>query len=189
MIDISAALQNHVTYIAGNRKNAGKTTFLNCALEQLRPKGHLAYLSIGVDGEERDLVFGHAKPQILAQPGDTLVTAQAALAKTDALYEIRQVFPYKTVLGRLVVAMIGRGGFVELVPESEAGDSPHDFAAPGRIEIVLDRDRRVVVHCHRGGRSAKASRILQGAGFADVAALSGGIEAWSLTVDPEVPRY
>jgi rhodanese-related sulfurtransferase len=25
--------------------------------------------------------------------------------------------------------------------------------------------------------------------FTDVAALSGGIEAWSLTVDPEVPRY
>jgi hypothetical protein len=119
MIDISAALQNHVTYIAGNRKNAGKTTFLNCALEQLRPKGHLAYLSIGVDGEERDLVFGHAKPQILAQPGDTLMTAQAALARTDALYEIHQVFPFKTVLGRLVVAMISRGGFVELVgPET-----------------------------------------------------------------------
>ena len=51
------------------------------------------------------------------------------------------------------------------------------------------RERRVVVHCHRDGRSAKASRILLRAGFADVATLSGGIEAWSLTVDPEVPRY
>jgi molybdopterin/thiamine biosynthesis adenylyltransferase/rhodanese-related sulfurtransferase len=56
-------------------------------------------------------------------------------------------------------------------------------------ELEEWRDRRVVVHCHRDGRSAKASRILQGAGFTDVAALSGGIEAWSLTVDPEVPRY
>ena len=56
-------------------------------------------------------------------------------------------------------------------------------------ELAEWRDRRVVVHCHRGGRSAKASRILQGGGFTDVAALSGGIEAWSLTVDPEVPRY
>jgi adenylyltransferase/sulfurtransferase len=51
------------------------------------------------------------------------------------------------------------------------------------------RERPVVVHCHRDGRSAKASRILLRAGFADVATLSGGIEAWSLTVDPEVPRY
>jgi adenylyltransferase/sulfurtransferase len=51
------------------------------------------------------------------------------------------------------------------------------------------RERPVVVHCHRGGRSAKACRVLLGVGFRDVAALSGGIEAWSLTVDPEVPRY
>lgn len=140
VIDISAALQNQVTYIAGNRKNAGKTTFLNCALERLRPKGHLAYLSIGVDGEEHDLVFGHAKPQILAQPGDTVVTAQAALAKTDALYEIHQVFPYKTVLGRLVVAMISRGGFVELVgPETnrQLETVVHHMRGQERIDTVL----------------------------------------------------
>jgi rhodanese-related sulfurtransferase len=56
-------------------------------------------------------------------------------------------------------------------------------------ELEAWRERPVVVHCHRGGRSAKAYRILAGAGFTDVAALSGGIEAWSLTVDPAVPRY
>ena len=56
-------------------------------------------------------------------------------------------------------------------------------------ELQAWRERPVVVHCHRDGRSAKASRILLRAGFADVATLSGGIEAWSLTVDPEVPRY
>jgi adenylyltransferase/sulfurtransferase len=56
-------------------------------------------------------------------------------------------------------------------------------------ELQAWRDRPVVVHCHRDGRSAKASRILLRAGFADVATMSGGIEAWSLTVDPEIPRY
>jgi rhodanese-related sulfurtransferase len=56
-------------------------------------------------------------------------------------------------------------------------------------ELEAWREQRVVVHCHRGGRSAKACRILRRAGFADVSALSGGIEAWSLTVDPAVPRY
>ena len=56
-------------------------------------------------------------------------------------------------------------------------------------ELEAWRERPVVVHCHRDGRSAKACRILLRAGFRDVAALSGGIEAWSLTVDPEVPRY
>jgi len=51
------------------------------------------------------------------------------------------------------------------------------------------KDRRVVVHCHKGGRSAKACKTLAAAGFQDVWNLAGGIDAWSLTVDAEVPRY
>jgi adenylyltransferase/sulfurtransferase len=51
------------------------------------------------------------------------------------------------------------------------------------------RGRRIVIHCHHGGRSAMACQILERRGFADVWNLAGGIEAWSLTVDPSVPRY
>src|SRR5512134_552860 len=61
---------------------------------------------------------------------------------------------------------------------------------PARLgELEAWRERPVVVHCHRGGRSARAARLLLERGFRDVANLSGGIEAWSLTVDPSVPRY
>ena len=56
-------------------------------------------------------------------------------------------------------------------------------------ELEEWRERKAVVHCHHGGRSAKACRILLESGFTNVANLAGGIEAWSLTVDPEVPRY
>jgi len=56
-------------------------------------------------------------------------------------------------------------------------------------ELEAWRERPIVVHCHRGGRSAKAARWLREQGFRDVSNLSGGIEAWSLTVDPSVPRY
>ena len=51
------------------------------------------------------------------------------------------------------------------------------------------KERRVIAHCHHGGRSAKACEILAAAGFTDVSNLVGGIDAWSLTVDPAVPRY
>jgi rhodanese-related sulfurtransferase len=47
----------------------------------------------------------------------------------------------------------------------------------------------VVVHCYKGGRSARACKTLAQHGFTDVWNLTGGIEAWSLTVDPDVPRY
>jgi adenylyltransferase/sulfurtransferase len=60
----------------------------------------------------------------------------------------------------------------------------------GRIaEFDAWRGRRVVVTCHHGMRAARAGRILRQHGFARVENLAGGIEAWSLTVDPSVPRY
>ena len=61
---------------------------------------------------------------------------------------------------------------------------------PGRISELADwRERRVVVHCHHGPRSAQACALLRAEGFGDVRNLAGGIEAWSVTVDPAVPRY
>jgi len=60
---------------------------------------------------------------------------------------------------------------------------------PDRLDELPGRDTPVVVYCHRGVRSARALGILQDAGFSDVRHLSGGIDRWSLDVDPEVTRY
>ncbi len=61
---------------------------------------------------------------------------------------------------------------------------------PGRLaELAAWRGQPVVVHCHSGGRSARACEQLLAAGFERVENLDGGIEAWSLTVDETVPRY
>ena len=56
-------------------------------------------------------------------------------------------------------------------------------------ELEAWRDRLVVVHCHHGGRSAQACELLKAQGFERIENLAGGIEAWSVTVDPGVPRY
>jgi rhodanese-related sulfurtransferase len=47
----------------------------------------------------------------------------------------------------------------------------------------------VVVYCHHGVRSLTGTRILRHAGLADAVSLAGGIEEWSLRIDPSVPRY
>lgn len=47
----------------------------------------------------------------------------------------------------------------------------------------------VVVYCHHGIRSLSGAAILGQGGRLNVASLSGGIDAWSLVVDPAVPRY
>ena len=56
-------------------------------------------------------------------------------------------------------------------------------------ELAAWRDRRIVVTCHHGMRSLQAAQALRQRGFRRVESLGGGIEAWSLTVDPSVPRY
>jgi adenylyltransferase/sulfurtransferase len=59
---------------------------------------------------------------------------------------------------------------------------------PSRLN-ELDGHSEIVTHCHHGLRSMKALEILKGAGFSKVRSLKGGIDAWSVEVDPEVPRY
>jgi rhodanese-related sulfurtransferase len=56
-------------------------------------------------------------------------------------------------------------------------------------ELEEWKGRPIVVHCHKGGRSAKACGLLADKGFIRVTNLAGGIDAWSLTVDVDVPRY
>jgi rhodanese-related sulfurtransferase len=53
----------------------------------------------------------------------------------------------------------------------------------------LDRTREVVAICHHGGRSLQVAMFLEKNGFANVHNLSGGVDAWSRTVDPSVPLY
>ncbi len=56
-------------------------------------------------------------------------------------------------------------------------------------EKLTDPAQPIIVHCHHGGRSARAADFLIQSGFADVKNLTGGIDAWSAEIDPAVPRY
>ena len=55
--------------------------------------------------------------------------------------------------------------------------------------VEIPRNVPVYVHCKLGGRSARAVALLQNLGFAHVTNVSGGIAAWSESVDAGVPRY
>ncbi len=69
---------------------------------------------------------------------------------------------------------------------------PSDFIPMGGLGGSLDNIRRdipVVLYCHSGVRSGVALRMLRDAGFDNIRHLAGGIEAYSMTVDPHVARY
>lgn len=59
---------------------------------------------------------------------------------------------------------------------------------PSRLS-ELNPDQEMVVYCHHGMRSMQAVQFLKRAGVKQVKSLSGGIDSWSLTIDPSVPRY
>ena len=58
-----------------------------------------------------------------------------------------------------------------------------------RLIETLPKDTPLVFHCHGGGRSQVAAERYRLRGFVNVFNLAGGIDAWSLHVDPMVPRY
>jgi molybdopterin/thiamine biosynthesis adenylyltransferase/rhodanese-related sulfurtransferase len=59
---------------------------------------------------------------------------------------------------------------------------------PDRLDELNPEDV-IVAHCHHGGRSAQVVQFLRQKGFPRAINLAGGIDAWSLEVDPSVPRY
>ncbi len=60
-------------------------------------------------------------------------------------------------------------------PSSEALDSLHG--------------KRVVVHCHHGGRSLRVANWFRQNDHPEATSMSGGIDKWSLEIDPQIPRY
>ncbi len=53
----------------------------------------------------------------------------------------------------------------------------------------LDDSVFIVCYCHHGIRSLTAASFLERNGCARVLSLAGGIDAWSRTIDPAIPRY
>ena len=53
----------------------------------------------------------------------------------------------------------------------------------------LPKDRPILVHCHHGGRSMRATQFLRAKGFPRTTNVAGGIHQWSLSIDPSVPKY
>jgi adenylyltransferase/sulfurtransferase len=70
-----------------------------------------------------------------------------------------------------------------LIPLNELDDRCSEVAAAAREGAL------VVAYCHHGVRSLSAAAILASHGVQPVASLAGGIDAWSLRIDPSVRRY
>ena len=59
---------------------------------------------------------------------------------------------------------------------------------PANLNTLLDADE-VICFCHHGMRSLDAVVWLRQQGVENAKSMAGGIERWSVEVDPQVPRY
>ncbi len=54
----------------------------------------------------------------------------------------------------------------------------------------IEKDKKVIVHCRSGARSANAIGFLeQQHGYTNLYNLTGGILAWATEIDPEMDTY
>jgi rhodanese-related sulfurtransferase len=57
-----------------------------------------------------------------------------------------------------------------------------------RLEAAGD-DATLIVYCHHGVRSLNVVNWLREQGLSGCQSMAGGIDRWSLQIDPSVPRY
>lgn len=64
-------------------------------------------------------------------------------------------------------------------------------AIPAAVQELEEQaeEATLVVFCHHGVRSANVVNYLRGQGIETCQSMAGGIDRWSLEVDPSVPRY
>jgi len=89
----------------GVAKNAGKTTALGRWSDEIATRAVRAGLvSIGVDGESRDAVFGVDKPPVPVARGSWVVAGAEALRRSSARFELVEGLGCSTPLGAVYLA-------------------------------------------------------------------------------------
>ncbi len=104
------------------------------------------------------------------------------------------------ITARDLAERVRRGDPVLLVDvredwEREIGRIPDDVHVPMNeiprrlAEVRAPDGGALVIYCHAGVRSLMVAGFLEQNGVPGALSLAGGIDAWSVEVDPSVPRY
>ena len=100
-----------------------------------------------------------------------MLDARAAGADDFILIDVREPNEFE------IVSIEG----AVLIPKGEFLD--------GSALEKLPSDKRIVLHCKVGGRSAEALAVVKGAGYSDAVHVGGGILQWVAQVEPDKPSY
>jgi sulfur-carrier protein adenylyltransferase/sulfurtransferase len=103
----------------------------------------------------------------------TATELKGMLDRGDSIYlvDVREPNEYE------IVSISG----AVLIPKGE-------FLSGAALE-QLPQDKRIVLHCKSGVRSAECLAIVKNAGFSDAVHVGGGVLAWIKQIDPSLPEY
>lgn len=124
-----------------------------------------AFCGVSTDEEDVDVDVEKRGDEITPRA----LAARLQGGAAPAIVDVRE--PYEWAIARLPDA--------RLVPLNSLPHAVHS----------LDPDSELVVYCHHGVRSEAAAAWLRDRGFERVRNLAGGIDRWSLEVDPSLRRY
>jgi adenylyltransferase/sulfurtransferase len=54
---------------------------------------------------------------------------------------------------------------------------------------LADKSADILLYCHHGMRSLRATEYLRSIGYAKARSIAGGIDKWSTEIDATIPRY
>ncbi len=105
-----------------------------------------------------------------------------------------------TITARELKQMLDRGDPVEVIDVREPAEFeilqipgarliPKGDILSGEALSLLPNDKRIVLNCKTGVRSAEALAAVKQAGYADAVHVQGGVLAWQSQVDPSLPTY
>jgi molybdopterin/thiamine biosynthesis adenylyltransferase/rhodanese-related sulfurtransferase len=117
----------------------------------------------------------------------------AAEAARDSTISVRELKSMLDARDRgeddFVLIDVREPGEFEIVAIPGAILIPKGYFLDGSALSDLPTDKRIVLNCKVGGRSAEALAVVKGAGFSDAVHVGGGVLAWVTQIEPEKPTY
>lgn len=136
------------------------------------------YESVRAQLDSRGLPLGYDfRPEWEITPRQTKELI-ADPAKRAVLLDCRR--PEEWAAGRIPGALHIAMDVIE-----KRADELEDDDAPNGSE----RARPIAVYCHTGRRSLRVAAALRAMGFPNAYSVAGGIDLWSVDLDPGIPRY
>jgi len=116
--------------------------------------------------------------------------AEAAMGSTITVLQLKDMLDARTAGDDdFILIDVREPNEFEIVSIDGAVLIPKGEFLDGSALERLPNDRRIVLHCKVGGRSAEALAVVKGAGYADAVHVGGGILQWILQVEPDKPTY